>query len=259
MSPRTRLSIALVLAASALAGAAPASTVCVPELLGDSASPLAYRQRGDRCEGIYAQQVGKLTLEVRSLVASFEPFDPATQGELEVAWSAPPEAGGRRVRLRALSLMPRTYYRMDAAATGGAYRWPTELLAALGLTRSDLAVAGWLELAGAGSPLHEVYLPLRIGRPAAPPPEEGYQVTFVPGERLEEVAVTLTRLDGEGRTAATLRQDEELGYGYYPSNQPTTFALGRLAGEGFYQLRISAVVRGGQPATGDLVFYHPGP
>lgn len=261
MAQTTRFQVGFVMVLCGFAGAATAAAVCAPELLDSSSSPLAYRQRGDRCEGIYAQQVGSLSLEVRSLVAAFEPFDPAAASALVVEWTAPPEASGRDVRLRALSVKPRTYYRMDTVVAGGKglYRWPADVLAAVGLTRDDLALVGWLDIEEAGSLLREVYLPLRIGAPAAGPAEVGYQVAFVPSKRLDEVAVSLTRLDREGRTAATLRRDEELGYGYYPPNQPTVFALGGLAGEGFYRLQLSARARGGEPATADFVFYHPGP
>lgn len=260
MTRHLLLSLGLLLAGDWLAGSAAAQSFCDPTLLDGSESPLAYRQRGDRCEGIYAQPVGKLNLEIRSFMAAFEAFDPATAPELTVRWSLPPGAGDRKVHLRALSVKPRTYYRMDTtvAATEGVYHWPGELLAALGLTREDLGVVGWMENVAGASAAREVYLPLRIGDSAGAPADGGYQVSLVPSTRLEEVVLTLAKLDEAGRAVATLRRQEALGYGYYPSNLPTTFTLDGLDGEGLYQLLISARVRNGLPATEVLTFYHPG-
>ena len=86
--------------------------------------PFGYRMRGDRCEGVYIQQVSATPL----LVASFGRLDlpdtiPAA-GSLLVQWA--PHRG--EVRLRAHSLKPRTYYRMDHRQPAGShsYRWPTD-------------------------------------------------------------------------------------------------------------------------------------
>ena len=248
----------LCLAAMLLpAGAAGAESLCDPNLPQESKSPVGYHMRGDRCEGIYAQQVSAISVEVRSLIAGFGPFDPAKDSELVLAWTAPP-GGARNVRLRAFSFKPLTYYRMDTAvpAAQGAYRWPTDVLASVALGRAELGLLAWVELPGPAGAPREVHLPLRGG--AAAVPETGYEVSLIPSVRLAEVRLTVSRLDADRKVTTVLRRDEELGYGYYPSNTPTVFSLGKLGPAGFYRLTIKAIPKGGLSAEQDIDLYHPG-
>lgn len=247
-----------------LAGPAAAQPFCDASLRARLQSPLSYQLRGDRCEGIYAQQVSAPVLEVRSLVAGFEPFDPARDPEVFLSWTPPPGATGE-VRLRALSFRPGTYFRMDTAvpAAEGSYRWPADVLAQVGLAREELGLVAWVTPSGEGATPRELYLPLRAGPRRGPVAGADYEVSVVPSQRLADLRITVERLGSAGAEGITLRQDEELGYGYYPSNKPTVFSLGRLAGEGIYRLKISARPHGGAPGGKlagalDLDFYHPG-
>jgi hypothetical protein len=260
MDARFRYWAGLLMAACLIPGAATSSSPCDPSLLDESGSPLAYRQRGDRCEGLYAQQVGALSLEIRSLIESFGAFDPQQDPELAVEWTAPPQGGGREVRLRAFSFQPRTYFRMDAAlpAGSGSYRWPTDVLAAVGLGREDLGLVAWTTLPGPGGSARAVYLPLRLGPAAAPPARAEILVSLVPSVRLQEIRISLTRLDAEGGPGATLRQHEELGYGYYPSNKPTVFSLGGLGEAGLYGLKVTATATSGLSVDQAIEIYHRG-
>src|SRR5262245_10915880 len=89
----------LLVAAVFLSASARADTVCDPELLHKSDSPNAYRERGDRCEGVYANPVGALTLEIRSLVAGkVGAIDLDEVRELTLAFR-PPHGLEREVRL----------------------------------------------------------------------------------------------------------------------------------------------------------------
>ncbi|HYG63194.1 MAG TPA: hypothetical protein VEL74_11480 [Thermoanaerobaculia bacterium] len=243
---------------SLLSGLAGAESFCDPNLVDRSDSSLAYREREGRCEGIYGQQVSAVSIDVRSLVAVFAPFDPARDTELVLAWTAPPGTE-LNVRVRAFSLQPRKYFRMDTAvpASRGAYRWPTDVLSRLGLGQEALGVIAWMALPGPGGTTREVYLPLRAGSGAAAP-EEGYQVALVPSKRLREVHVSVSRLDDRGGVAADLRRGEELGYGYYPSNEPTVFSTGRLGSAGFYLVEIAATPVEGTPVKQGFELYHSG-
>jgi hypothetical protein len=245
----------LCLAAMLLpAAAAGAESLCDPNLPQDSDSPVSYRMRGDRCEGLYAQQVSAISIEVRSLVAGFGSFDPAKDAELVLAWTAPP-GGTRDVRLRAFSFKPRTYYRMDAKvpAARGAYRWPTDVLDSVKLGRDELGLLAWTDLPGSRT----VYLPLRVGAGVARP-KDGYEASLIPSVRLSEVRLTVSRLDAQGNATATLRKDEELGYGYYPAGEPTVFSTGKLGPAGFYRLTVTAVPQSGLSVVQDIELYHPG-
>ncbi|HKV11905.1 MAG TPA: hypothetical protein VJ725_27415 [Thermoanaerobaculia bacterium] len=235
-----------------------AATFCDTSLAGSVQSPLRYQERQGRCEGIYAQEVGAVTLDIRSLVQSFGPFDPQKDAELELAWLAPPGTD-KNVHLRAFSLRPRHYYRMDTSlpAARGAWRWPTDLLASEKLDRDNLGVVAWIELPGPGNIPREVYLPLRVQANTAGHPD-GYEVKLVPSKRLKEVRITVSRLDARGNVDAVLRRDEELSDGYYPSNEPFTVSIGDLGQAGFYRLEVSAKDASGYLVEQDLELYHSG-
>jgi hypothetical protein len=246
-------------AVALLSGPAAAETLCDQGLKEDAKSPLSYQMRGDRCEGIYAQQVSSISLEVRSLVAGFK-FDPARDTELALAWTAPPGVPGN-VRLRVFSFKPLTYYRMDTAipVARGTYRWPTNILASEKLGRADLGLVAWLNVSGAEGTTRTVHLPLHAGPDAAgKKAHAGYEISLLPSVRLNEVRVTVKRLDSQGVEVATLRLDEELGYGYYPSNTPTVFSTGTLGPAGFYRVRITAVPKSGLSTEQEIDLYHPG-
>jgi hypothetical protein len=251
---RSALCLALLLLP---AGAAAAGSLCDQNLPQDSKSPMAYHLRGDRCEGIYAQQVSSISVEVRSLVAGFGAFDPALNEKLELAWTAPPGNTGD-VRLRAFSFKPRTYYRMDTAvpAARSAYQWPTDVLASVGLAQADLGLIAWIDLPGPGGSARPVYLPIRAGA-GATKGNAGYEVSLVPSARLSEVRLTVSRLDDKGKVKDTL-QDKELGMSYYPAATPTPFSTGKLGPAGFYRLVITAIPKAGLSIVQDIEIYHPG-
>lgn len=246
-------------AVALLSVSAAAETLCDRGLKQEVKSPLSYQMRGDRCEGIYAQQVSSISLEVRSLVAGFD-FDAARDAELALAWTAPPGVAGN-VRLRVFSFKPLTYYRMDTAvpAARGTYRWPTDILAAEKLGQADLGLIAWIDIPGPKGTTREVHLPLHAGPgTAAKKAGAGYEISLVPSVRLNEVRLTVTRLDSQGAEGATLRLDEELGYGYYPSNTPTVFSTGTLGSAGFYRVKITAVPKSGLSTEQEIDLYHPG-
>lgn len=247
---------ALVLGILCLSGPAGAASFCDPGLPADTKSPLSYQMRGDRCEGLYAQQVSSVSVEVRSLVASFGPFDPARDKELVLSWTEPPGAQGA-VRLRVFSFKTGTYYRMDTAVAAGkgAYHWPSDVLSSLGLHRQDLGLIAWMDLSGPEGAIHTVHLPLRAGSSGA---KDGYEVSLFPSARLNEVRLTVSRLDAQGRSVAVLRKDEELGFGYYPSHTPTVLSTKKLGPAGFYRLAVTAVPKSGLSVEQDIDLYHSG-
>ncbi|HSG39216.1 MAG TPA: hypothetical protein VLE27_06230 [Thermoanaerobaculia bacterium] len=243
------------LAWAVLAVPAGGGSHCDPALVSESKNPMSYRLRGNRCEGIYAQEVSSVSLDIRSLVKTPGLFDPSREPAVVLKWKAPP-ASVRPVRVRAFSLKDREYFRMDTAvpANYGGYRWPTEIVASVGLKREEIGLVAWTTLPGPGGSAREVYLPLHAGRAAAAKP--GYQVAIVPSARLKEVRITLSRLDDRGSVAEVLRRDEELGFGFYPSGKPIEFPTGKLGETGFYRLEIAVKPVSGPPVKEDVELYH---
>jgi len=228
-----------------LSGPAGAASFCDPGLPADTKSPLSYQMRGDRCEGLYAQQVSSVSVEVRSLIASFGPFDPATDKELVLSWTEPPGAQGT-VRLRVFSfktghLLPNGYSR------GRRQGLLSLALRCSGLARpaqQDLGLVAWMDLSRPeGATPH--------GPPAAPRRKQqserrlrGLSFPFGPSQRgpFDHQPARCSR-----PSVAVLRKDEELGFGHYPSHVPTVLSTKKLGPAGFYRLAVTAVPKSAFP------------
>jgi hypothetical protein len=252
---RSLLVTALLVAICGASRPAGAESFCDPSIPQSGTGTMTYRMRGDRCEGIFAQQVSSPHLEIRSLVGSFQPFDPKRDSELVLVWKAPP--GNRAdVRLRAFSFKPGTYYRMDTRVhpDHSNFHWPTVVLDSEGLGRADLGLLAWTEIPDPEGTKNAVYLPLSTG---ASKTREGYTVTFLPSTRLSEVHVKIDRLAGQGSAPAVVR-DDKLIDDYYAPNEPAAFPTGKLGPAGFYRITITALPKAGNPIILDFVLYHSG-
>jgi len=100
-----------------------------------------YRQRGNRCEGLYDSDVSTPVIELVSFVSQPVAFD--LRAGVELALTTPTRPGV--VYVRAVAKPPRTYYRMDARlATGGTLAWPVaDVLLPEHLAADRLGVFGW--------------------------------------------------------------------------------------------------------------------
>ena len=244
------LTAALDVSAQAL-GPPPCDSLLARKALGSH----GYGPRGDRCEGIYSQQVSGVALVVASLTESFEDFTTAGKSTLTVEWSLP---GDSAVHLRVRGIRPQLYYGMDAVRPGASrsYLWPTDLLAFQHIRRSDIGALGWTRLE-IGGVLRTVYVPLRISQQQAPADGARYDLAVVPGVRLDTVFVSLVRLDREGRAGSWLKRNERLPQQYLPAGRAIHIMIGGLAGSGIYEIQISARrPDGGAVSIEPLLFYH---
>ncbi len=238
--------------------------------------PTLTVNRGDRCEGVYAKPVSSTSLSVVSVTAAFGDYKVDSVEPLSISWvpphqqaSPPADACGqaatvasRDVHLRAQSLQPRVYYRMDTIRPPGdaAFTWPKDTLGALAIPRSALGVLGWTTRLVGGFE-RPVYLPLRVRQDPASSPEPAteYRVLVIPGRELEEVYVTLARLDAAGEPSIWLRRGDALGYGYYPAERPIRIALPLANAPGCYRLEVTGNLRGGGTTATALWLYDAWP
>ncbi|HZO99840.1 MAG TPA: hypothetical protein VFD30_06085 [Terriglobia bacterium] len=243
---------ALIFAAALAAGEA---GPCDPHLLQPAGNPYGYRLRGDRCEGLYVQEVSGAPLVIASWTASFSDFDLGSKRPLRIDWDGP--RGSNDVRLRAQSLRRRLYYRMDATRSGGSksFSWPSDLLAALQIPRKDVGVVG-ITRGLAGETEQDIYLPLRIGEGGGTARTESYRLVVLPGAELKELFLTLT--DFSGGRGRVLKNGAPVGYGYYPAERPIEIPISGVQTRGLYHLEVGATLRGGGASTIELWFYHPG-
>jgi len=258
---RRRLSVGFLLAflasaqtVSSLMGAQ--QSPCDPNLRQLGENPNGYKLRGDRCEGIYVQQVsGSTGLLVASFTEFYEDFDPSILGKLSVEWSSP---AGAPLHLRAYALREKLYYQMDAEIPSGktAYVWPGELLNALHLSKWDIGVVGFMEYR-VGEENRTVYVPLRI-RQKNQKPTLGYQLVLVPGSELKEVFISLAQLGTDGQAHSFVISDRPLRKGYYPAERGILVEIPALKAAGVYYLEVGATNRYGGPVTQRMWFYHSG-
>jgi hypothetical protein len=121
---------------------------------------IEYRWRQNRCEGFYRSNVSSGDLELVSLLVGRLTGETASKSPLEIAAPALQSPLVGPVKIRAVAIPPRTYYRMDATVTpGGRLSWPAgEVLGPAQLSLDHLGVFGWID----ASP-ERVFVPLRVG------------------------------------------------------------------------------------------------
>ena len=122
-----------------------AQVPCDPALPAIKEGNLGYRDRGDRCEGLYINPVSSTTLFVASFTEHFENFDKAGN-TLLIEWDKPPASND--IHLRAQGIRPRLYYRMDAYRPGANtfFAWPSGVLSSLNIRKNDVAVIGRIKM-----------------------------------------------------------------------------------------------------------------
>jgi hypothetical protein len=234
---------------------------CDPSLAPSSNYPFKYVDRGDRCEGVYIRLVGSSALTMLSFTAAFSAFDPKAGQPLTISWVPPPSASD--VELRALTTRQHLYYRMDTQVHAGEtrYRWPTDVLGAMGLGRADVGLVGWTRqtLGGTGQ---DVLLPLSAspGNPPASPAKgpAAYTLLVQSAAQLSELFVTITRL-ADGGAERPVQPARELGYGYYPADDAIEIPIEAPAERGVYAVQLGAKLRSGGASTLRFLFYAPGP
>jgi hypothetical protein len=113
-----------------------------------------YRLRdgGDRCEGLFEGNRSFSSVILVGLTAGLLPFQPGMGKSLELHWRS-----REAVHLRASSVTKEFFYRMDSdrPARDSSYRWKLELLAQLGRSADDIALAAFSGPVG-----NHIYYPL---------------------------------------------------------------------------------------------------
>ena len=220
--------------------------------------PLRYRRRGDRCEGVYGQNVaGSSTLRVASLVESLEAFDDTSSLPLRVEWTPPP---GEGVMLRASAIRAGLYYRMETVhpVAGSSFAWPADVRRPLRISSADVGVTGTASVTIGGAS-KEVLVPLRISQRRPPVRSSSYRLTLWPTVGLSDVFVTVAATGADGAPTRYLQRDAKLDYGVYPAEHPIVVRLPALTERGVYLVRVAATREGSGGVTRSMLVYHAGP
>ena len=233
-----------------------AQSSCDPALPGIKAGGLGYRDRGDRCEGLYINPVSNTTLFVASFTEQFENFD-NTGNTVLIEWDQPP--ANKEIQLRAQGVKPRLYYRMDAASSGtnSFFAWPAGVLTSLNIKRNDIGVTGKIKLP-VGKTERFVYLPLRIRKQGESKRTGSYKLILLPGVQLTEIYISLAPVGQNGNPEKFIRTDEALGYGYYPAERAVEIPFTAPKNTGIYYVKLGAKIKSGGTKAIEFWFYNPG-
>lgn len=260
---RARLAILVALSAALPAHLAAQDSACDPDIQRNAkGGSLGYQSRGEYCEGMYATDVAATMMWVASLTVAFDDYEFDSTDPLVVRWSAP---AGKPTHLRAHGIRRDLYYRMDAPREAGStsWKWPTDLLAAQRIERSDIGVLGWVEESVDGTE-RELFVPLTVTRPGAGEASRdlgSYEMIVVPNVRLEEVYVSLARVAGVGRRPEGdyIKKQEPLGQRVYATQRPIKIQLTGFTEPGVYLVEITATRVDGRSVTMDPMWiYHAG-
>ena len=232
-----------------------AQVTCDPTLPAIKEGNLGYRDRGDRCEGLYINPVSSTTLFVASFTEHFENFDNAGN-TLLIEWDKPPASN--EVHLRAQGIRPRLYYRMDAYKPGANtfFAWPSGVLSSLNIRRNDVGVIGRVKIP-VGKTERYVHLPLRIRNQAESKRTGSYRLVLIPGVQLSEIYITLASIGQDGNPKQFLRKEEAIGYGYYPAERAVEIPIVAPPEKGIYYILMGAKLKSGGTKTIEFWFYNP--
>ncbi|MBZ0267555.1 hypothetical protein K8I85_05325 [bacterium] len=218
---------------------------------------MRYRERGNRCEGVYEQPYSGPVYEdsdltVVALYSVFE-YENTDTTSLHVTW--PDIANGRPVVLRARSKRRGLWYRMDAEMLSErAFTWPTDVLSRVDLTHDEVAIRGWFE-AKIGHGTHRVFLPLRIAQsPVAPTEPAGghVMVQIVPQGQIVSANTTQARIRS-GQPPDYYRREEPLAPAGISGGAVTVFELRLEPPGGIHRIQLAVELLGGGSA--DVTFY----
>jgi len=235
-----------------------AQSNCDSNLTKLSNGPLEYKDRGDRCEGIYVKEVGSTTLQIVSLTESFGEYNTNSGKPILIEWDTPP--ANSAIHLRAQSVKWKLYYRMDTYRPNGdkLYNWPTDILASLSIEKSDFGLVG-IAQDSIAKEKRDIYVPLRVSQDGKTIRTNNYNLMLLPGVELKEVFISLAPLGTDGRPGKFIKNGDELKYGYYPAERSIQIPISGLQIAGVYYLEIGATLRNGGSSTLQIFFYHSYP
>ena len=228
-------------------GAAATTPVC-DDTLTPQRGPLGYRFRGDRCEGGPAD--GGAGIDAAGVTdaagSAGSGFGAATVLGGTVAANARPR-GSHHVQTP-------VYYRMNTIAAGGGYRWPTDVLRAIGVTDVQLGVIATVEevVNGTSQP---VYLPVDLQSASSAPQPGRYLLKVASVEDLQTVFLTIIGPMKGGQAGTRRVSDQRIAGPYHSSATPMRIPLDLSAFDaGLYQIRLSATLSNRAGGT-TLSFY----
>ncbi|VUX56156.1 exported protein of unknown function [uncultured Woeseiaceae bacterium] len=228
------------------AAAQDASSPCDPSIRQNPGHPQGYQQRSDSlCEGVYATGVSSFSLTLASLTGPLRDIDLGKSGNYRLEWKTTMRGD---VRIRADSLRPRFYYRMDTArpASEAGITWKNAIPAYHKLRTREIGLLA-MQRDETGKTL---YLPVRISPEGQTALSTPYHAMIFSGADIEEVYWSLDR------GSEQLVWERAVNRSPYMARQPITIQFDEVTEPGTYHVTITAELRNGMTNAVEFDFLH---
>ncbi|PWL16308.1 hypothetical protein DKP76_18250 [Falsochrobactrum shanghaiense] len=210
-----------------------ASSQCNPDIKPVAADELAYRDRGDRCEGLFVQKVSATGLRVAAFHKSAATFD---ENALALNINVSGHSGNKQ--LSVTSLRPNQYYRMDASFEQDNFSLPLELLRHPQIDIKPQELATIICVKDCQSAV-----PTLVAASFADEDNANPYVALVANLEIFELRVTIR----DEETGEVLHDKEMLGSRTWPAGRPATFPLKPyFKGRNEVRMEIVAAGRGNE-------------
>ena len=230
------------------------SSHCDPLVDVQGSGPGTYKERGDRCEGEYEQKVsGGTGLRVASLTDSYPDFKFAPGDKLHLGWTV---EGSPALRLRAVSLRQRLYYRMDSARPAGTdtWIWPADVIEQHAMSSRELGLVGVARRVF-GKEERDVYVPVRVAKNAAAPADRGYILVVTPAQTLSQLFLSMAPLQPNGIPGDYVIEDQDLQQGPYPGQKGIRVPLPPAPKPGYYAIVLAGRTDNSKPVSVEIATY----
>ena len=232
-----------------MASVAGPAAPCDPRIQVDPRNPASYRPiDGDRCEGIYKQQVSASGVAIVSFTSPYADLmlDASTTVRLE--WPAQPNG---QIEIAIVSLRPGLTYRGDIltrTASEGVYVWPATEAAKYSLKLSQLGFVATLRPSRAFP--RAALLPLGVNQRDRRVP---YQMTLLSNVAGAKLGLSVAQANAQGRRGEFILRDAP----QTPSDgaKPVHLSLPDVPQPGFYFLRLGVRYPNGIPDTVERYFF----
>ena len=200
----------ILLLASGLTAHA-SENLCKPDIKPASGSELAYKQRGDRCEGLFAQKVSATGLRI----AAFHKH-PARYDDSSASINISSAYTGSDKVLTVTSLRPKQFYRMDTVHAGTNFALSPDVVRhpEVNVAPSDFAALVCTQNCDTSIP---TLVPAWFD---SDEPHNPY-VALVANLELFELRISIR----DAETDQVLFDEEVLGKRTWPAGRPATFPL----------------------------------
>lgn len=206
-----RFGVILFVFLSLCVSSAIAGSQCKADIKPAAVDELAYKDRGDRCEGLFVQKVSATGLRIAAFHKNAVEFD---ANALALNVSTGNHSGNKEMSVT--SLRPNQYYRMDASFSQGDFSLPLELLRhpAIDMKPHEIAAVICLkDCQGA--------VPTLMSASFGDEDKANPYVALVANLEIFELRVTIR----DEATGSVLHDKEMLGSRTWPAGRPATFPL----------------------------------